>query len=117
MSSSAFSLSAIVPETAFEIIEGEPVPGGRDPAVGHMFCPECMTWLYTKGPWLVGYVNLRPTMLDDTTWLAPFIETCVAEKLSFATTGASHSFAGFPSMEEFESLLAKYAEYAEWASE
>src|SRR5690606_30473532 len=35
MSSSAFSLSAIVPETAFEIIEGEPVPGGRDPAVGH----------------------------------------------------------------------------------
>lgn len=109
MSSSAYSLSAAIPADGFEIIEGEPVPGGCDPSVGHHFCADCMTWMFTRPAGVDWFVNLRPTMLDDPRWFAPFIETYTGEKLPWATTPAAHSFAKFPPMEAYESLLAEFA--------
>ena len=47
-------------------------------------------------------------MLDDTTGIAPFIETFTSEMLPFAETGAVHSFERFPPMEAMEGLLAEY---------
>ncbi len=55
------------------------------------------------------FVNVRPTMLDDAQWFAPFIETYVSEKLLWATTPAVHSFDTFPPMEAYGGLVAEYA--------
>jgi hypothetical protein len=54
-------------------------------------------------------VNLRATMLDDTSWFAPFFETCTSEKLVFAETGAAMSFDRFPDAGEFPHILGAYA--------
>ena len=55
--------------------------------------------------------NLRPTMLDDTSGIAPFIETWTSEKLPFAEVGAVHSFEQYPPMEAVQDLMAEYAEW------
>ena len=47
-------------------------------------------------------------MLDDPSWFTPFIETWTSEKLPFAETGAVHSYAALPEMEEYEGLVKEY---------
>lgn len=107
MSSSAFSVTAIMPPDGFEIIAGETVIGGLHGEQKHHFCGWCMSWLYTEpGPPIV---NVRTTLLDDPEGFAPFIETMTAEKLSWATTPAVHSFEGFPPESAFGPLMAEYA--------
>jgi len=69
-----------------------------------------MSWLFTLAQQLEGYVNVRASMMDDAESLAPYIETCTNEKLSWATTGAVHSFPTFPGPDEFPALLAEFAE-------
>ena len=96
----------------FEVTRGEPVIGGmKAPELQHNFCPDCMTWLFTR---LAGapFVNVRPTMLDDATWFRPFIETWTSTRLPFAETGAVRSFGEFPAMEEIEGVLKDYAQWA-----
>lgn len=108
MSSSAYSLSAAIPAPGFGVIAGETVPGGLKGDLRHHFCPSCMSWLFTTAEQMP-FVNVRPTMLDDPEGFAPFIETQTAEKLSWATTPARHSFEGFPPESAFGPLLAEYA--------
>lgn len=108
MSGSAFSLTAMVPAEGFAVTAGEPVLGGLKGATRHWFCPDCLTWMFTR-PEGVDFINLRPTMLDDPSWFVPFIETCTGEALPWARTPATHSYAGFPPMEEFPTLLAAFA--------
>jgi hypothetical protein len=57
-------------------------------------------------------VNLRATMLDDHSWFVPYVETCTAEGLPWAKTGAKHSFQNIPPNEAFAPLVAEYAEHA-----
>ena len=109
MSASAYSLSAAIPAAGFEVTQGEPVIGGLHGAARHYFCAWCKSWMFTRMEGLDAFVNLRPTMLDDHRWFAPFIETYVSEKLPWATTGAAHSFEKFPAMEEFGGLMQNYA--------
>lgn len=110
MASSAFSLTAMVQADGFEVLEGAPVLGGvRNPDLQHSFCPECLTWIFTRVP-EHGMVNVRPTMFDDLSWFAPFIETCTKAKLPWAQTGAAHSFEAFPPMERFGELIAEYTQ-------
>ena len=109
MSASAFSLSAAIPSAGFEVTQGDPVIGGLHGAARHYFCAWCMSWMFTRMDGLDDFVNLRPTMLDDHRWFAPFVETYVSEKLPWATTGAAHSFEKFPAMEEFGGLMQNYA--------
>jgi hypothetical protein len=45
-----------------------------------------MSWLFARPEGIDQFVSLRPTMLDDASWFAPFIETCTKEKLAWATT-------------------------------
>ena len=107
MSASAFSLSIAVPSDGFEVVAGGPVPGGltRDQ---HYFCPSCKSWMYTRPKGLDWFVNVRPTMLDEHSWYAPFVETFTGEKLPWATTAAAHSYSRFPEMSEFDTLIAAF---------
>lgn len=107
MSASAFSLSVAIPTAGFEVIQGEPVIGGlRDPALRHFFCPKCMTWMFTR--FLPEFVNVRATMLNDTSWFVPFIETWTKTKLPWVTTPAVHHYEEFPPMEDIGRLSAEF---------
>lgn len=110
MASSAFSMTAIFMATAFEVTKGETVVGGmKSPDLEHRFCPECMTWMFTRPAAWKDIVNVRPTMLDDHAWFAPFAETYMKTKLPWVNTGAVHSFEEFPPQDSFPKLMADYA--------
>ncbi len=109
MSASAFSLSVAIPTAGFTVTDGEPVIGGlHNPDLPHSFCPRCMSWMFTR-PKFAPFVNVRATLLDDTTGFAPYIETYTSEKLPWATTPAAHRFAKFPAMEDYMGLMKAYA--------
>ncbi len=109
MTGSAYSLSAAIPADAFRVTAGEPVIGGLHGANRHYFCGHCMSWLFTRLDGMDWFVNLRATMLDDPSWFLPFVETCTAEGLPWATTPAVYSFEAMPSMEDFERVTRDYA--------
>ena len=110
MTGSAYSLSAAIPSDGFRVTEGEPVIGGLHGPTRHYFCGHCMSWLFTRPDGLDWLVNLRATMLDDAAWFEPFVETCTAEGLAWATTPAVYSFEGMPAMEDIERVSEDYAE-------
>ena len=112
MSASAYSLSAAIPADGFSVIDGEPVIGGLHGASRHYFCPHCKSWMFTRPEGMDWFVNLRPTMLDDPSGFSPFIETFTKEKLPWATTAAVHSYETFPPMEDYEGLVAEFAQRA-----
>lgn len=107
MTSSAFSLSVLVPAEAFQVTAGEPVIGGLHGETRHFFCPHCMSWMFTRfePPPLV---NVRATLLDDTRDVVPFMETYTCEKLAWVTTPAVHSFEKFPEPSDYDDLIAAY---------
>lgn len=110
MSSSAYSLTVMVPAPAFEVVEGEVVQGGmRADDARHMFCDHCKTWIFTKIE-AYGVVNVRTTMLDDAGWAAPFLESYTSTKLPWVETPATHRFAEFPPPSAFEPLIAEFQE-------
>jgi hypothetical protein len=108
MTGSAYSLSAAIPSEGFEVTKGEPVIGGLHGLTRHYFCPYCMSWMFTRPEGMDWFVNLRTTMLDDPSWFTPFIETWTREKLSFAETGAVHSYEALPAMDAYEGLVKEY---------
>ncbi len=109
MTASAFSLSVAVPAEGFKVTAGEPVIGGLHGASRHFHCPHCKSWLFTRPEGMDEMVNVRATMLDDASWFVPFAETCRAEGLPWATTGARHSFDGIPAGDVFGPLIAEFA--------
>jgi hypothetical protein len=110
MSASAYSLSVAIPTGGFRVTEGEPVPGGlQGGTIRHHFCPHCKSWMFTRIEGMDLFVNVRATMLDDTSWYTPFIETWTDERLPWATTPARHSYPGFPPEADFPRLLAEFA--------
>jgi hypothetical protein len=109
MTAGAYSLSAAVPADGFEVIAGAPVAGGlHGPQAHHMFCPHCMSWMFTRIEGLDYFVNVRATLLDRASWFEPFVETCTSEGLPWARTPAPHSFQGMPAPEVFEQLVESY---------
>ncbi|WP_417470439.1 GFA family protein [Maricaulis sp.] len=113
MSASAFSITAMVPPDGFAVTRGATVRGGigEDP-LDHRFCPRCMSWMFTRIEGVDAFINVRPTLFEDTSWFTPFIETMTQEKLAWATTPARHSFTGFPPMDALPALIAEFAETA-----
>jgi hypothetical protein len=108
MTASAFSLTLTLPVDGFAVTAGRPAIGGLHGATRHYFCPHCMSWMFTRPEGMDWFVNLRATMLDDVSWFKPFVETWTSEKLHFAETGAVHSYAALPQMEEYEGLVKEY---------
>jgi hypothetical protein len=109
MTSSAFSLSVLVPSDAFEVTAGEPAIGGLHAETRHFFCPHCMSWMFTRPQGADHVVNVRATLLDDATGFTPFMETFTRERLAWATTPAVRSFDGFPAFEDYQELIQAYA--------
>ncbi|WP_428688474.1 GFA family protein [Roseibium sp.] len=110
MSSSAYSLTAIMPAPAFKVVAGNPVKGGaQGPDANHYFCPDCKTWMFTRIPGFDQIVNVRSTLLDDLSWTEPYMETMTSEKLPWARTPAKRSYEKFPEMDEFQGLMADFA--------
>ncbi|WP_306031084.1 GFA family protein [Stappia sp. MMSF_3263] len=110
MSSSAYSLTAMVPAAAFRVTRGEPVKGGlKGPDLDHFFCPDCMTWMFTRITQMPDIVNVRPTMFDNPKWCHPFIETMTAEKLDWVELPVARSYEGFPPPEDFGPLMQDFA--------
>lgn len=112
MTGSAYSLGAMVPAEALTVLAGEPVIGGLHGATRHLFCPHCMSWLFTQPEGVSGFINVRATLFDDTRWFAPFIETMTCEKLPWARTPAVHSFERWPDADAFEPLIREFAAWA-----
>jgi hypothetical protein len=110
MTASAFSLSVLVPSAGFEVTQGEPVIGGLHGAPRHFHCDYCKSWLFTRPEGMDGFVNLRATMLDDASWVVPFVETCTAEALPWAKTSAKYSFPNIPAPETFGPIAAEFAQ-------
>jgi len=111
MSSSAYSLSIAIPTQGFHVLEGELVVGGLRGGTRHMFCASCLTWMFTHPEGMDAFVNLRPTMLDDSSWYVPYIETYTSEALPWARTPAVHSYDRFPEMSAYEGLLQGFAQH------
>jgi len=110
MSASAFSLTMVIPNDGFALIAGESEIGGIHGDQGrHHHCGWCKSWVFTRVIPDPGFVNVRPTMLEDCQWFAPFAETYTSEKLPWATTPARHSYEKFPPMEAYAALTAEYA--------
>ena len=110
MSASAYSLSMAIPVDGFEVTKGKAALGGLH-ATGqeHQHCDWCKSWMFTKLDPAFGFVNVRPTMLDDPQWFEPFVETMTREGLPWAKTPARHGFEGFPEMEAYGPLIEEFA--------
>lgn len=108
MTASAFSLTLTVPRSGFELVSGTPVRGGLQTEVQHFHCEFCKSWVFTRPPDAMPFVNLRATMLDDARWFAPYVETWTRERLPWASTGAARSYETQPEMSEYAALVAEY---------
>ncbi|MBS0416559.1 MAG: GFA family protein [Proteobacteria bacterium] len=108
MSASAFSLSVAIPTAGFGVTTGEPVIGGLHGNPRHFFCPHCLTWMFTR-PDGLDFVNVRATLLDNSRWVTPFIETYTSEKLPWAGTPAVHKYDAFPPPQDYGRLIAEFA--------
>jgi hypothetical protein len=111
MSSSAFSLTAMVPAAGFEMVRGSPQVGAMHGASQYMYCPRCLNWLYTA-PDSSPFINVRSTMFDVPLWSTPFIESYVSEKLPWATTAARYGFEKYPPPSEYGRLMTEYATWS-----
>ncbi|MEZ6023137.1 MAG: GFA family protein [Hyphomonadaceae bacterium] len=107
----AYSLSLMLPAAGFEVLEGETEIGGlhRDESP-YVFCAWCKNWLYTGGVAGGQFVNMRPTLLEDASWVVPYVDSYVSEKLPGVVTGAKHAFAQFPTPDRYADLMAGYAQ-------
>lgn len=110
LSSGAYSLTIMLPPDGFEVLAGETEIGGLHRAeIQHHYCTHCKSWIYTTGPLLGGNVNFRPTMLEDASWVTPYLETWALTKLPGVETGAKHSFPEFPPPDQYGALMEGYA--------
>lgn len=110
LTSGPYSLTLMLPESGFEVLEGETERGAlHRPESRHHYCTRCKSWLYTTSPALGGYINFRPTMLEDASWVVPYLESCVSEKLPGVVSGAKHSFEQFPGPADYPSLAQGFA--------
>jgi hypothetical protein len=109
LTSGPYSLSLMFPAAAFDV-QGETEIGGlhRDESVHH-FCAHCKNWLYTSGIAGGQFVNFRATMLDDASWVIPYVESYVSEKLPGVVSGARISFDQFPTADRYPELMAGFA--------
>lgn len=110
LTSGPYSLSLMLPASSFAVLEGETEIGALHRAeTAHHYCAHCKNWLYTTGIAGGQFVNFRSTMLHHASWIAPFIESNVSEKLPGVSSGARVSFEGFPPPDQYGPLMEAYA--------
>ncbi len=111
MSSSAFSLTLMVPRQGVELLQGETVPGGARTELQHEHCDYCKTWVRTIIPEF-GVINVRATLLDQASWFVPYLETYLSTRLPWVTSPAIQSYDEFPAPDSYPELMAGYASWA-----
>jgi hypothetical protein len=109
MTGSAFSLTVALPVDGVEIMEGDLVRGGLQTEHAHLYCAFCKSWVMTRPAGIDWLVNLRASTLDPHADFVPFIETCTAERLPWATTPARHGYAAFPPPADYQPLMEAFA--------
>jgi hypothetical protein len=112
MTGGAYSLSSLYAWSDFEVTRGEPVLGGLKGATRHLFCPSCMSWMFTRPEGLDDYVNVRSPLFDDAAAHRPYIEAHFREALPGAATGAVKRFDTVPEPDQFGPLVAAYKEWS-----
>jgi hypothetical protein len=112
MTGGAYSLSSLYDWSRFEITQGEPVLGGLKEGTRHLFCPSCMSWIFTRPEGMDEYVNIRSTMFDKPEGHRPYIETYAGEALPGAATGAVECFETVPEDDQFGPLIGAYAQWS-----
>ena len=109
LTSGPYSLTLMLPKSGFAI-EGETEIGALHKAdMQHHFCAFCKNWVYSDGERIPGLVNFRSTMLEDASWVAPFVESNVASRLPGVVSGAKHSYTEFPPPEDYQVLMDGFA--------
>ena len=108
LSGGPYSLTLMIPADGFAA-EGETELGGlhRDESPHH-HCAHCKNWLFTTNIGGGQFVNFRPTMLDDASWVRPLVESFVGDKLPGVESGARHSFEAFPPREAYGDLMQEF---------
>lgn len=109
LTSSAFSLTVAVPAEGFAVTQGEPVIGALHGPHQHLYCPHCMSWMFTRPHGFDFFVNVRSTLLDGNAWTTPYLETCAAQKLPWVSTPAAQSFDDFPGEADIPAILEGFA--------
>lgn len=105
----AYSLTLMLPASGLSV-EGETEIGGlHSPVPEHHFCPSCKTWLFSRGIAGGQFVNLRPSLLDDASWVVPYADTCVTDRLPGVQSGAKVDYPEFPPVEDYAGLMEGYA--------
>ena len=101
----------MLPKAGFAVEGATELGALHRPESQHHYCTRCKTWLYTTAPSLdtMGLLNFRPTMLEDASWVVPYIESYVSEQLPNVVTGARHSFDKFPDPSQYPDLMAGFA--------
>ena len=109
LTSGPYSLTLMLPEAGFKV-EGPTEIGALHKAdMQHHFCAHCKNWVYSDGERIPGFVNFRSTMLEDASWVTPFVESNVASKLPGVVSGAKYSYQGFPPPENRQMLMEGFA--------
>jgi hypothetical protein len=111
MTGGAFSVSSFYPDERFSVTAGDTVRGGLKSGADHRFCPECLSWMFTRAPQIEGFVNVRSTMFEDAAEHRPYVEMYRSAALPGAASGAVRSYEEFPEEDEFPQLIASYAEW------
>ncbi|MGD9615731.1 MAG: GFA family protein [Alphaproteobacteria bacterium] len=87
LTSSAFSLGIVVPETGFRLAGSEPRQLSRTADSGRvsvrLVCPECGSWVC--GTPRGGEVRVRGGTLDDNSWLRPTRHIWTRRKQAWVT--------------------------------
>ena len=109
LTSGPYSLSLMFPAQALEVNGETEIGGLHNDASVHHFCAYCKNWLYTAGIAGGQFVNFRPTMLEDASWVVPYIESYVSEKLPGVVSGARISFDKFPTADRYPELMEGFA--------
>jgi hypothetical protein len=108
MTASAFSLSLVIPSPGFALTKGSTVRGGLRTEHEHHYCADCKSWMFTKPNGMPEIVNVRSTMLDESAWAEPFVETSTNHRLPWVRTLAKYSYAEHPPLEQYPMLIEQY---------
>ena len=83
-SGGAFSMSMLVPESAFEWLAGEPARFAMKADSGAdkdcLFCSSCGVRILNRLGSMPGTLNVKPGTLDDTSWLEPKLHVWTRNK-------------------------------------
>lgn len=110
LTSGPYSLTLMLQKAGFEVEGATEIGALHRPDMQHHYCTNCKNWVYSDGERIQGLVNFRSTMLEDASWVMPYVESNVAEKLPGVVSGAVRSYSEFPPREDFGPLMQAFAQ-------